>query len=115
VQNLHFIALLACRLITLDSTKDPSKLIANSAVRKSKLYPVIKQMFKQHGLLAEDEYKVHGFVCSLKRQVQALLAVDPREAYHATAQLQFYPSLDYEYYLLNRLRGSVSDSKEHPC
>jgi hypothetical protein len=35
IQNLNFIALLACRLITLDCQNDPNKLLQNSKVKQS--------------------------------------------------------------------------------
>lgn len=42
------------------------------------------------------------------------MALDTTKTYQAVAALQWYPQLDYEYYLLNRVKGRVMDSKEHP-
>lgn len=42
------------------------------------------------------------------------MATDNIRTYGAIAALQWYPQLDYEYYLLNRVRGRVIDTKEHP-
>lgn len=105
IQNLNFIALLACRLITLDCQSEPAKLLANSKVKRNQLYPIIKEIFKNSTDLAIDEHKVFPFVCMLKRWVKTLMATDVRQAYDAVNKLQCYPHLDYEYYLLNRVQG----------
>lgn len=55
IQNLNFIAHLACRLITLDTQSDPARLLQNAKVKQSQLYPVIKQIFKSVPQLALNE------------------------------------------------------------
>jgi hypothetical protein len=95
IQNLNFIALLACRLITLDSQFEPVKLLANCKVKRNQLYPIIKQIFKSANDLILDEHKVFPFICMLKRSVKTLMATDIRSAYGAVTKLQCYPSLDY--------------------
>lgn len=66
---------------------------------------MIKQIFKSAHLLAKDEGKVYPFVCGLKRTVKTMMAIDIKKTYDAVAKLQYYPQLDYEYYLLNRVQG----------
>lgn len=55
IQNLNFIASLACRLLTLDHLNDTEKLIKNVRVKQSHLYPVIKQIIKALPQLALNE------------------------------------------------------------